>query len=180
MRCLIVEKLSHFELCGITAKRFLSESDIVLFEYKSFASNEEPDVLCYKGNYTKLFEIKISRSDFQCDSNKACRTKYKNVSYPYLNGISQRIKYRNNVKKCLTEAPHLGSRRYYVCPPGLIQPEEVGGWGLYRYNGRFFKKKESEKFQRNIFAELALVSHAFRKYIGIKSEVYRNILIKPY
>ena len=60
-------------------------------------------------------------------------------------------------------------QRYYVCPWGLIQQDEVGGWGLIWFkNERFYRKKESEKFRRNIHAELALLTHAFRKYEGLK------------
>lgn len=75
------------------------------------------------------------------------------------------------------EKPHLGFLRYYVCPAGMIQPEEIkNGFGLYWYSGtRFFQKKRSEHFRRNLFEENAILCHAIRK---LKIEESQQIIIK--
>ena len=74
---------AHYDLCQLTAKRFLKDSKVVVFEYQSFATNEYPDVLCY-GKHTILFEIKVSKSDFKQDSEKRCRSKIRIKYFPYL------------------------------------------------------------------------------------------------
>ena len=120
------DKLTHYELCEITAKRFLKESDIVLFEYQSQVSSEHPDVLCYNGGYTKLFEIKMDYQDFKKDKLKDCRTEYK-VKYfgtfKYYKNILKDVMFEHpQLQEFIKEYPHLGRCRYYVCPKGLIQP----------------------------------------------------------
>jgi hypothetical protein len=82
------------------------------------------------------------------------------------------------LQEFIKQAPHLGRQRYYVCPKELIQPEEINnGWGLYWYNGKFSKKKESKNFKHDMFAEMNIISHAFRKYGNGNSE---NIIIRKY
>ena len=174
-------KMTHTELCRLTAERFVKDSgnNIALYEYQSFVSGEHPDVLVY-GHSTILFEIKMSRADFLSDKHKDARVKYKTRSYIHRDNYTGRyeIKYHRPIARW-NEKPHLGLKRYYVCESGVIQPGEVERWGLYWFRGgKFFKKKESEIFVRNIHAENRLLSHAFRKYAS--SIEYVNIIIKPY
>jgi hypothetical protein len=173
-------ELNHYELCKVTAERFFKNSDVVLYEYNCMRSNEMPDVLCYKNGYTELYEIKVSVANFKADAKKDCRVKYKTEYWPTWKTINGMKKpgYVFKAKPVNIEKPHLGKKRYYVCPAGMIQPEEVERWGLYWVkNGRFYKKKESEIFVRNIFLELTLLSHALRQYAA---GIDKNILIKPY
>lgn len=176
--------MNHYELCKLTAEWQLKKSMVVLYEYQSFATGEFPDVLCFKNGYTRLYEIKVGRQDFLKDNQKDCR-------------IQTRIKYMPNtqwnktgklaginwieygLQEFYQEYPHLGRQRWYVCPAGLIQPGEVGnGWGLYWYkNGKFYEKKESKSFKCNIYAELSILEHAFRKHA---CEGDCNILINKY
>ena len=70
---------------------------------------EQPDAIVFCSNSTAIVEVKISRSDFQADSKK-----------PWRSG-----------------RPSLCVYRYYLCPEGLIKPEELPkGWGLLYANKR--------------------------------------------
>ncbi len=172
--------MTHTELCKLTAERFIKNSgnNIAIYEYQSYVSGEHPDVLIY-GNTTILFEIKISRSDFLSDKQKDARKKYKTRSYIHRNHAGKYEVRLYTPELRWNEKPHLGLRRYYVCEYGLIHPDEVERWGLYWYTGgRFYKKKESDKFVRNIHAENRLLSHAFRKYANTPNDP--NIIVKPY
>jgi hypothetical protein len=174
--------MTHYELCKITAERFINDSTITLYEYQSYATGEFPDVLCFKDVKTTLFEIKVDYQDFKNDVKKECRIE-KRIKYGLHYYKNQFDRYKLQLKKqgmedLILEAPHLGWKRYYVCPKGLIQPEEISnGWGLYWYNGRFFKKKESKTFKNNIYDEMRILAHAFRKYA---CESNCNVLVNKY
>jgi hypothetical protein len=75
-------------------------------ELNTHACNSEyPDVLGF-GSYghSVLIEVKVSRSDFLCDKKKKFRM------YP---------------------EQGMGRYRFYMCPAGLIKPEELpNNWGL--------------------------------------------------
>ncbi len=73
--------LTHRELCLAAAKRF--NDKFALYEYKSTASNEEPDVLVFGFAGTTLFEIKTSLSDFNADQKKESRKKYRVPLWAY-------------------------------------------------------------------------------------------------
>jgi hypothetical protein len=176
------KEYTHYELCQITAARFLKESEIVLFEYQNFATGEFPDVICFSGSYSKLFEIKVDYQDFKRDKQKDCRTEYKIKyfgTFRYQKNILKNFKFEHHgISELIKEYPHLGRQRYYICPVGMIQPDEVSnGWGLYWYNGKFSKKKDSKQFKHDMFAEMNILSHAFRKYGNGHQE---NIMIRQY
>lgn len=178
-------EISHYDLCKKTAEKFLRDSWIVLYEYQSYATDEFPDVLRFKNGCTWLYEIKVSKQDFKNDSKKECRRE-KRIKYNPMfiyNHRQQKIKGVNwkeiGMNEFISEAPHLGRRRYYVCPSGLIQPDEVeNGWGLYWFTGKNFTlKKESGMFKANIYDEMKILEHAFRKYAD---GVTDNILVHKY
>lgn len=178
--------ITHYELCKLTAEKFLRESKIVLYEYQSFATGEFPDVLRFKNGYSWLYEIKVSKEDFKKDGCKQCRIEKKIKYFPQLNrnnikqvtGISWE-KWKPEIKDLYVEYPHLGRERFYVCPTGLIQPEEIkNGFGLYWFDGsKFRKKKDSKKFKANIYEEMRILEHSFRKYACGDGD---NILINRY
>lgn len=177
-------KLNHYELCKLTAERFLKDSDIVLFEYKIIGMPENPDVLCFKNGYSTLYEIKCSRSDFIADRKKEFRIKYKIKYWPMLHGfneITQKLLFeKHELQEFIKEYPHLGIRRYYVCEPGLIDSNETENWGLYYFNKRFKLIKESKIFKRDLFRENIFLVHALR-FINNVNPTYnksKNILIK--
>jgi len=176
--------ISHYDLCQATANRFIKESKIVLFEYQSFATDEYPDVLCFKNSITTLFEIKVNYQDFKKDSLKDCRAKYRLKYFPEIkkrNKFSDKIILhwrQHGLSEFIQQAPHLGRRRYYVCPEGLIQKDEIdNGWGLYWYDGKFRKKKESSVFRPNMYEEMRILEHAFRKHACGDGT---NILVNKY
>lgn len=180
------EEITHYDLCKITAERFSKDSEITLFEYQSYATSEFPDVLCFCGGYSTLFEIKINYNDFKKDFEKDCRIKYRikyGIHPEWTDSKYKKLKRYTwksyGMEEFIREAPHLGRQRYYVCPSGLVQAEEIDEkWGLYWYkNNRFYKKKESSIFRNDMYAEMRLLEHAFRKYA---SGLNHNILIKKY
>ena len=171
-----MKPITHNELCIATAKRFIGK--VALYEYKSLGSSEEPDVLVFDDGNTILFEIKTTLADFNADHKKEARKKYKTQYWAYhiplketsSNGIpkySTLLKLdKGHVEIVYIEKEHLGNKRYYVCPWGLIPVDKVPeGWGLYYYkNGKFFLKKSSAKFRSNLRAENRLAIHALRRY----------------
>ena len=176
--------ISHYDLCELTAEKFLNKSRIVLYEYQSYATNEFPDVLCFQQGYTKLYEIKVSRQDFLKDNQKDCRKKYRVKYFPSVDHKKHRVKWESSwykpvLQEFIQQVPHLGRERYYVCPKELIQPDEINnGWGLYWLHGTQLRmKKQSQAFKSNIYDELRILEHAFRKYAcgnGV------NVLINKY
>lgn len=72
-------------------------------------TGEIPDVIGFGSwQHTVVIEVKVSRSDFLCDKKK---------------------KFRKNAKI------GMGKLRYFCCPSGLIQEEELPeGWGLIWVN----------------------------------------------
>lgn len=71
---------------------------------------ERVDAILFNSQSSFVIETKISRQDFKADAKKAFRTNGRGV----------------------------GKYRYYACPAGLIQPDELPEkWGLiYIYEGR--------------------------------------------
>lgn len=178
--------MTHYELCKKTAERFLKKANIAFYEYKGWTA-EEPDVLVFNGQVSTLFEIKMSRADFKADAKKDCRTKWKPKGYwtwrsrPELKKFDMEYKqYRPEMY--YIEAPHLGLYRYYVCPSGLIKPEEVpAGWGSYWFkNGRFYTKKPSKKFKRNLFSENMILVHGIRRMASENGHQAKGIMIRTY
>lgn len=175
--------ISHYSLCEKTAGWAMRKYNghISLWEYQNWVSGEHPDVLMYGSNgETYLFEIKISRADFLQDAKKIARKKYKPKVGLYSRNVHVEAFLKAEAPELYyIEAPHLGQRRYYVCPKGLIQPEEIPeGWGLYWFSGsRFSKKLDSKKWRNNVHVEKSLLTHAFRKYVSGHTS---NILVKEY
>lgn len=172
--------MTHFDLCKSTAEWAMKKFNgrVCLYEYQSYATGEFPDVLLFD-NFTTLFEIKMSRADFLNDAKKDSRIKYKNRWRWERHG--DRHKFRTLAPELYyVEKPHLGLYRYYVCPKGVIQPEEVpSGWGLYWVNdGKYYKKVYSGRFKRDIHSELNILAHAFRKYANNSEDV--NVLVQKY
>lgn len=73
----------------------------------------------YERLYTKIIEVKVSRADFNADKYKRAKAK----SFPPAEEI------------------------YYLCPSGLIHPEEVGDChGLLWFNGNKLINKKKAPF----------------------------------
>lgn len=179
-----MEDIKHYELCKLTAEWQLKKHKIILWEYQNTATLEYPDVLCFKNGYTRLFEIKVSRQDFLKDFSKQCRVEKKLKYFPRFDFKRRRVDWESwikpEMKEFYTQMPHLGRERYYVCPKGLIKKEEIkNGFGLYYWTGKGFRiQKKSESFKANIYEEMRIMEHAFRRYHS--EGIERNIMINGY
>lgn len=145
------KKWTHSELCDIAVK-FLKRSgnglkcQIAVSEMQtSYYSGEQVDAFGYRciephrGSY--MIEVKVSRSDFLADGKKPHR---------------------------MDPAKGVGKYRAYMCPEGIIQPEEIPhGWDLFWVNDRghvSIKKKDFiECPVRNIDGELYLMARLIQR-----------------
>lgn len=156
-----MEPITHTQCVEFAARYLRKRCPVVLPEFFSWNA-ELPDVIGFKNHLSTLIECKISRSDFLADRHKHFR---------------------------MFPEKGMGDRRYYCCPKGLIQKEELPyGWGLlYIYpNGsvREIKEsycKDSERglFKKNKEAEFHLLYYYARRanYAGVHGAIleYRGI-----
>ncbi len=106
-----MDNITHDELVRAGIKWLLKTigARFALSELRaSTTSGEIPDIIGFKSGYSVLIECKTSRSDFLIDKKKHFR------QYPDMG---------------------MGNYRLFLCPAGLIKPEELpNGWGLLYYN----------------------------------------------
>ena len=138
-------KPTHKQLCDRAAYWLQSSKNckVVLIERNTGGCAEEPDAIGWTSNtFSYLIEVKVSRSDFLADKKKDHRRR-----------------------------PHtgMGSRRYYLCPKGMIKPEEVPeGWGLLwatesQIRSQDFKEPINPiKFDIDIHKEMQMLIHNYR------------------
>lgn len=112
--CQIKGAMTHSELCEIAKKWLLRPNSkgghgchVALSECRSGWGGEMPDSIGFRAatrvTETVVVEVKVSRSDFLADAKKPHRA----------------------------DGKGMGLFRYYMCPEGLIQPDEVPErWGL--------------------------------------------------
>jgi len=101
--------ITHADLieAGINWFKNDLKSKVILSESRGFGG-EIPDVMAWKSGYSFLIECKTSRADFLADKKKTFRK---------------------------TEG--MGHYRLFLCPTGLIKPEELSkGWGLLYFDGK--------------------------------------------
>lgn len=84
---------------------------VVATEIAASGCREQPDAIGFRSTCSALVEVKISRTDFFADRSKPERS---------------------------TPGLGVGVYRFYLCPDGLIHPNELPpGWGLlYAAGGR--------------------------------------------
>ena len=85
--------------------------------------------ICYHTYYTMGVEVKVSRADF------LAAHKYK----------ERRLAEQDTAFKGLLRWGG-ANESYYICPSGLIQPEETGVYGLLWFNGNRIVNKKKPKF----------------------------------
>lgn len=108
----------------------------------STAAMEQPDALGWHSGRTILIEVKVSRSDFFADAKKYFRV---NPEF----GV--------------------GQYRWFLCPEGLLQPEEMPkGWGLIWALdiGKVRVKKDPELQVCNRDAEALILLSVLRRQMG--------------
>ena len=103
---------------------------------------ENTDVWGYNTFNTAVIEVKVSHQDFLADKNKWWRSE---------------------------EASNLnlqaGKLRYYLCPEGVIKPEELPEkWGLLYWDGKKIKYVVGPKpFENHEHADLRILSSILRR-----------------
>ncbi|AVO22916.1 hypothetical protein HWB57_gp076 [Erwinia phage vB_EamM-Bue1] len=105
--------ITHSEGCAIAAQYLKTKFNcgIVFIEPNPWANSEAPDAIGFRPNNTSiLMEVKVSRGDFRSDFSKP---------------------HRVNAER------GMGDYRFYVCPEGLIKPDELPPkWGLFYFTAR--------------------------------------------
>ena len=142
---------AHRELCLLAGKwlrrnRFRPPTCHYVAVELVTANQETPDVFGWNYWTSVLIEVKVSRSDFLADKKKPFR---------------------------LFPEDGLGEYRYYCCPKGLINPEEVPQhWGLiYEEDGTIRVIKEAERQPANYRAEMTICTSIMRRE-GIKYKLF--------
>ncbi len=111
---------THADLVKV-AERWLYKTmgcGVVFTELVTMA-NEIPDAFGLRSDYTILVECKTSRSDYLADHKKWFRQIPENG---------------------------MGDYRFYLCPEGLISPNELPSkWGLLYWDGKKVKKIKAPK-----------------------------------
>lgn len=81
---------------------------VVATELTCFGSREQPDVIGFRSTCSAIIEVKVSRSDFYADRKKPERM-----------------------------SGGLGIYRFFLCPEGMISPDDLPArWGLLYAKGR--------------------------------------------
>lgn len=112
---------------------------------------ENPDVYATNGCESAIIEIKTSHADFLSDQKKLSR---RNPQFA------------------------MGNFRYYLCPEGVIKPEELpDNWGLLYYkDGKIVKVKQATEQKPDRLWDVMLLSSILRRE-GIMGKTlnYRNV-----
>lgn len=138
-------KPTHKILCDRAAHWLQSSKGckVVLVERNTGRGGEEPDAIGWSAcGYSYLVEVKVSRSDFLADKKKDHRRR-----------------------------PHtgMGKSRFYLCPKGMIQPEEMPeGWGLLWATDFQIRLQNPDalinrgEFEVDQYKEMQMLIHSYR------------------
>jgi hypothetical protein len=130
--------LTHASLVALGVRWLSRQSSTVFYEFAAVVK-ESPDIIAWSNGLSTLIECKATRADFLRDSKKPVR--------------------RN-------PQAGMGQRRYYLCPPEVIKPEDVPKkWGLlWAEKGRIVVKKEARgNPDRSLIAELRFLNSMLRR-----------------
>lgn len=120
--------------------RWLSRRCSIVFYEFATPADENPDVIGWAtGSGSVMIECKLTRSDFLRDAAKTVR--------------------RN-------ARAGMGQRRYYLCPPELIQIRDLPAkWGLlWAERGQIVVKREARGYpERNLAAEVQFLTSMLRR-----------------
>jgi hypothetical protein len=130
--------VTHASLVTLGVRWLSRQSSTVFYEFAAVAK-ENPDIIAWSNGLSTLIECKATRADFLRDSKKTARRNPK---------------------------AGMGQRRYYLCPPGIINLEDVPKkWGLlWAEKGRIVVKKEARgNPDRSLMAELRFLNSMLRR-----------------
>ncbi len=133
------ENMQHSTLVMLGVRWLSRHCSVVLYEF-AIPADENPDVIGWiPGAGSVLIECKLTRSDFLRDAAKPVR---KNTR------------------------AGMGHRRYYLCPPDLIQVKDLPpNWGLLwaSKNQVTVKREARGHAERNLLAEVRFLSSMLRR-----------------
>lgn len=135
----------HYELCKLGGKFLKSRKNAepwrtpwkyVAVELVTLTA-ENPDVWATNGSDTVVIEVKTSHSDFLADQRKWHRSKEAE-----LGGFQ------------------LGNYRYYLCPIGVIEVDELPeNWGLLVWDGKKIQKvKQATRVKVDSSGEMKIMT----------------------
>src|SRR5665213_2707091 len=131
--------MQHSTLVAMGVQWLSRKCSVVLYEFATPA-DENPDVIGWiAGSGSVLIECKLTRSDFLRDAAKSVRK---------------------------NPRTGMGHRRYYLCPPELIQVKDLPPkWGLlWATRGQIVVMREARGYpERNLTAEVQFLSSMLRR-----------------
>jgi hypothetical protein len=131
--------VQHSTLVAIGVRWLSRQCPVVLYEF-STPADENPDVIGWiPGADSFLIECKLTRADFLRDGGKVVRK---------------------------NPRAGMGKRRYYLCPPDVIQVKDLPPkWGLlWVSRGQVTVKREARGHpERNLGAEVKFLSSMLRR-----------------
>ena len=131
--------MQHSTLVAIGVRWLSRRCSVVLYEFAT-TGEENPDVIGWApGVDSVLIECKLTRSDFFRDAEKLVRR---------------------------TPRAGMGQRRYYLCPPDVIQVKDLPPkWGLlWATRGQVTVAREARGHpERNLGAEVRFLSSMLRR-----------------
>lgn len=128
----------HASLVKLGVRWLSRRSSTVFYEFAACAK-ETPDIIGWSSGLSTLIECKATRADFLHDAKKIVRQK---------------------------PAGGMGQRRYYLCPPGVINIEDLPGkWGLLvAEKGHITVQREAGgNPKRSLIAELRFMNSMLRR-----------------
>lgn len=158
-------EITHDYLCQRADRWLRSISCGVVFNDAFRAgtyTGEQPDAIGWRTYTSFLIECKISRSDFLADKKKHFRMK---------------------------PEKGMGDWRFYMCPPGIIKPEDLPeGWGLLYCHAKKIEKVHgiptntqyeiAKPFNGNKQIEMQMMYSALRRMEirGHLKEIYEGVV----
>jgi len=130
--------MRHSTLVAMGVRWLSRQCSIVLYEFATEA-DENPDVIGWASAGSVLIECKLTRADFLRDAKKAARK---------------------------NPRAGMGQRRYYLCPPDVIQVKDLPPkWGLlWAARGAVMVEREARGYpERNLLAEVRFLSSMLRR-----------------
>lgn len=111
---------------------------------------ENCDVWGYDGIYTAVIEVKTSHADFLADKKKWWRS--------------------NDAEKLNLKA---GTFRWYLCPEGVIKPEELPeGWGLLYWDGKKIKWVVGAPMHENTWKSDMVILYSILRRENFPQKIY--------